>query len=62
MVHKGRWIAGGTLALAVIGGGTGVVIVGAGDADKPLAGSNLDKATAAALEALSRSASTRASA
>ena len=50
MDHKRRWIVGGTVALVVIGGGTGVAIAGAGDVDEPLAGSNLENATAAALE------------
>lgn len=50
MDHTRRWIAGGTVALAVIGGGTGVAIANAGDAEQPLGGSNLDAATAAALE------------
>ena len=50
MDHKTKWIAGGALSLAVIGGATGVAIAGAGDVDEPLAGSALDQATAAALE------------
>ena len=45
-----RWIAGGTLALAVMGGGAGIAVgAGAGD-DEPLTGSALDHASAAALE------------
>ena len=45
-----KWVAGGTLALAAIGGGTGIAIAnGAGDNDAPLEGSTLDKAVAAAL-------------
>lgn len=49
MDRKTRWIGGGALAVALIGGGTGVAIAtGAGD-DRPLTGSALDKATAAAL-------------
>ncbi|MGQ0669184.1 MAG: PepSY domain-containing protein [Actinomycetota bacterium] len=50
MDRKTRWIAGGALAVAVIGGGTGFALAAGGDDDKPLAGSTLDKATAAALE------------
>ena len=50
MDHKTRRIAGAVLALAVIGGGTGIAIAGAGDDDKPLSGSALDRATAAAFE------------
>lgn len=49
MDRRTRWIAGGAIALAVIGGGTGIAIAGAGDDDRPLAGSNLERATAAAL-------------
>jgi uncharacterized membrane protein YkoI len=49
MDRKTRWIGGGALAVALIGGGTGVAIAtGAGD-DRPLTGSALEKATAAAL-------------
>ena len=51
MDRKTRWIAGGALALAVIGGGTGVAIAtGAGDDDQPLTGSELERARTAALE------------
>jgi hypothetical protein len=49
MDRKTRWIGGGALAVALIGGGTGVAFAtGAGD-DRPLTGSALEKATAAAL-------------
>jgi hypothetical protein len=44
-----RWIAGGTIALAVVAGGAGFAIAGGGD-ERPLTGSALDEATAAALE------------
>lgn len=51
MDGRRMWIAGGVLALAVLGGGTGIAIAaGVGDDDRPLTGSILDKATAAALE------------
>lgn len=51
MERRTRWIVGGALALAVVGGGTGVAIAtGAGDTDQPLAGPTLDRARAAALE------------
>jgi hypothetical protein len=51
MDRKTRWIAGGAVALVVIGGGTGIAIAtGVGDDDKPLTGSTLDQASAAALE------------
>jgi uncharacterized membrane protein YkoI len=50
MDRKAKWIGGGALAVALIGGGTGVAIAtGAGD-DRPLTGSALEKATAAALQ------------
>lgn len=49
MDRKTKWVVGGALTLAVIGGGTGVGIAASGDGDKPLTGSDLDKAVAAAL-------------
>jgi len=49
MDRKWRWIGGGALALVVAAGGTGLAIASAGDYDKPLTGSALDRATAAAL-------------
>jgi hypothetical protein len=50
MDRRKNWIAGGALALAVVGGGTGVAIAtGAGDTDRALTGSTLDRARAAAL-------------
>lgn len=49
--RKSRWIVGGSLALALIGGGTAIAVAtGAGDDDRPLTGSHLARATAAALE------------
>lgn len=51
MERRTRWIVGGALALAVVGGGAGVAIAtGAGDTDQPLTGSTLDRARVAALE------------
>ena len=51
MDRRTKWIAGGALALAVVGGGASVAIAnGAGDTDQPLTGSTLDRARAAALE------------
>ena len=48
---KTRWVIGGALAVALIGGGTAIAVAtGAGDDDKPLTGSALERATAAALE------------
>lgn len=49
MDRRTTWIAGGAIVLAVVGGGTGIAIAGAGDDDRPLTGSNLERATAAAL-------------
>ena len=49
MDRKTKWVLGGALGLAVIGGGTGVGIAASGDDDEPLTGSDLDKAVAAAL-------------
>ncbi len=52
MDRRTKWLAGGTLALAAIGAGTGYVVATEGrDADAPLAGSDLDQAVAAALAA-----------
>jgi hypothetical protein len=48
MDRKTRWIGGGALAVALIGGGTGVAMATGGD-DRPLPVSALEKATAAAL-------------
>lgn len=46
---KTRWLVGGALAVALIGGGTAIAVAtGQGD-DKPLTGSTLDRAAAAAL-------------
>jgi hypothetical protein len=49
MDRKVRWIGGGALAVALIGGGTGVAIATGGQ-DRPLTGSALERATAAALQ------------
>ena len=52
MKRSSKWIVGGALAVAVAAGGTGIAVAGGvGDNDKPLTGSTLDKARAAALEA-----------
>ncbi len=50
MDRKTRWIAGGALAVAVIGGGTGIGVAGSRGDDEPLTGSALEKATASALQ------------
>jgi hypothetical protein len=50
MDRRRNLIVGGIVALAVIGGGTGIAIAtGLGD-DEPLTGATLEQATAAALE------------
>lgn len=49
MDGKRRWVAGAALAVVVIAGGTGLAIASAGDDDRPLIGSDLDQASAAAL-------------
>ena len=51
MDRRTKWIAGGAIAVALVGGGAGVAIAtGVGDTDRPLEGSMLDRARAAALE------------
>jgi hypothetical protein len=51
MDRRTRWIVGGALTVAVVGGGASVAIAnGVGDSDEPLTGSALEKASAAALE------------
>ena len=49
MQRRTRWIAGGAVALAVIGGSAGFAVASSGD-DEPLTGSALEQASAAALE------------
>jgi hypothetical protein len=49
MDRRTMWIAGGALALAVIGGGAGIAIGASAGDDEPLTGSALDRASAAAL-------------
>ena len=50
MARKQLWIVVGVLALALVGGGTAIAVATAGDDDRPLTGSDLDRASAAALE------------
>jgi hypothetical protein len=50
MDRRTMWMAGGTLALAVIGGGAGIALGAGGSDDELLTGSALDEASAAALE------------
>ena len=49
MQRRTRWMAGGAVALAAIGGGTGIAVATGTDDDRPLTGSNLERAVAAAL-------------
>jgi uncharacterized membrane protein YkoI len=41
---------GGALAVVLVGGGTALAVATAGDDDRPLTGTDLDRATRAALE------------
>jgi len=49
MDRRTKLVAGGAVAVAVLAGTAGMALA-AGDDDKPLTGSTLDKAVAAALE------------
>jgi hypothetical protein len=51
MERRSRWIAGGAVALAVIGGGAGIAVATAVGDDQPLTGSTLDRAVDEALAA-----------
>lgn len=52
MDRRKKGIAAGALVLSLIGGGASIAIArGAGDSDRPLTGSRLERATAAALAA-----------
>ena len=44
-----RWLVGGAIAVALVGGGTALAVAAAGDDDRPLTGSDLERATRAAL-------------
>ena len=52
MNRRTRWIATGAVAVAALGGATGIAVASGGDDDStpPISGSSLDRATAAALE------------
>jgi hypothetical protein len=51
MERRTKWIAGAVLTVAVIGAGTAIAVAtGAGDDDQPLIGTDLERATVAALE------------
>lgn len=45
-----RWLVAGTIALVLVGGGTALAVATAGDDDRPLSGSDLERASRAALE------------
>jgi uncharacterized membrane protein YkoI len=49
-MDRKRWIAGGALALVLVGGGAGLAIATAADDDRPLEDAALAEAKAAALE------------
>jgi hypothetical protein len=49
MDRKTRWILGAGLAVALVGGGTGMALATAGDHETPITGEALGKASAAAL-------------
>jgi hypothetical protein len=49
MNRKTRWIVGVGLAVAMVGGGTGMALATRGDHETPITGEALDKASAAAL-------------
>ena len=48
--RRTKWLAGGALALLLVIGGVGLAIAAGGDDDAPLTGTDLDRATQAALE------------
>ena len=52
MKRKSALIASGVLALAALGGGTGIAVASSGgdDSEAPIEGTELDQASAAALE------------
>ncbi|MGH2736539.1 MAG: hypothetical protein ACRDKZ_13245 [Actinomycetota bacterium] len=50
MNRRTRWIAGGTIAVAVIGGGTGIAATSGDDSEAPITGDALEKASDAALD------------
>ena len=51
MQRRSKWIAGSALAVALVGGGTGIAVASGGDDNEtPIGGDALDKASAAALE------------
>jgi hypothetical protein len=49
MRRSTRWIVGGALAVAVIGGGAGFAVAGGDDGERPITGPALSAASAAAL-------------
>jgi hypothetical protein len=47
--RRTRWIVVGAVAAGLIGGGTAIAVATGGDDDRPLTGSDLERATTAAL-------------
>ena len=50
MNRRTTWIAAGALALLIAAAAVGMTLAQGGDTDEPLSGTNLDRATKAALE------------
>ncbi len=50
MNRRTTWIAAGALAVLIAAGAVGMTLAQGGDTDEPLSGTNLDRATQAALE------------
>ena len=50
MNRRTTWIAAGALAVLIAVGAVGLTLAQGGDIDEPLSGTNLDRATQAALE------------
>ena len=50
MNRRTTWIAAGALAVLIAAGAVGLTLAQGGDTDEPLSGTNLDRATQAALE------------
>jgi len=49
MQRRTKWIAGGAVVLAAVGGGAGIAVANGGDEDQPLTGTELDRAVVAAM-------------
>jgi hypothetical protein len=48
--RRTKWLAGGVLASAIVAGGAGLAMAGSTDDDQPLTGTDLDRASQAALD------------